>query len=187
MAAVFFHLASADTNEALQAVEREIAPLLARHGNAIYLNEALFTRIDALWQKRDTLGLDAEQRQVLDRYHTIFVRAGAALDAAGKKRLAEISERLAALGTQFSQNVLAAENGFMLVLDGEDDLAGLPRSVRAAAARGGARARACRANTSSRCRARRSSRSCSSPRAATSARRRSRPGWRTGGETENAR
>ena len=132
VAAVFFHLASADTNEALQAVEREIAPLLARHGNAIYLNAALFARIDTLWQSRDALGLDGEQAQVLDRYHTIFVRAGAALDEAGKTRLAEISERLAALGTQFSQNVLAAENGFHLVL-GEDDLDGLPQSVRSAA------------------------------------------------------
>ena len=133
VAAVFFHLASADTNEALQAVEREIAPLLSRHGNAIYLNAALFARIDTLWQSRDALGLDDEQRQVLDRYHTIFVRAGAALDEAGKTRLAEIGERLAALGTQFSQNVLAAENGFHLVL-GEDDLDGLPDSVRSAAA-----------------------------------------------------
>ena len=133
VAAVFFHLASADTNEALQAVEREIAPLLSRHGNAIYLNAALFARVDALWQSRDRLGLDAEQRQVLDRYRTIFVRAGAALSEAGKKRLAEIGERLAALGTQFSQNVLAAENGFHLAL-GEDDLDGLPESVRSAAA-----------------------------------------------------
>ncbi len=133
VAGVFFHLASADTNAALQAVEREIAPLLSRHGNAIYLNTALFARIDALWESRDALGLDDEQRQVLDRYHTIFVRAGAALDEAGKKRLAEIGERLAALGTAFSQNVLAAENGFHLVL-GEDDLDGLPASLRAAAA-----------------------------------------------------
>ncbi len=134
VAAVFFHLASADTSEALQAVEREIAPLLSRHGNAIYLNAALFARIDALWQSRDTLGLDDEQRQVLDRYHTIFVRAGAALDEAGKRRLAEIGERQAALATQFSQNVLAAENGFMLILQSEYDLAGLPESVRSVAA-----------------------------------------------------
>jgi peptidyl-dipeptidase Dcp len=131
---VFFHLASADTSKELQAVEREVVPLLARHSNAIYLDESLFRRIDALWQKRHALGLTDEQCQVLDRYHTIFVRAGAALDAAGKKRLAEITERLAAIGTEFSQNVLAAENGFMLVLDGEADLAGLPPSVRAVAA-----------------------------------------------------
>ncbi len=134
VASVFFHLASADTNKELQAVERDMAPLLARHGNEIYLNAPLFKRIDALWQKRDTLGLSAEQLRVLDRYHTIFVRAGAALDAPGKQRLAEIGERLAAIGTQFSQNVLASENGFMLVLDGEDDLAGLPQSVREVAA-----------------------------------------------------
>ena len=133
VAAVFFHLASADTNDALQAVEREIAPLLARHSNAIYLDAALYGRIDALWQALDTLGLDDEQRQVVDRYHTVFVRAGAALDEAGKARLAEIGERLAALGTQFSQNVLAAENGFHLVLESEADLAGLPESVRSAA------------------------------------------------------
>jgi peptidyl-dipeptidase Dcp len=133
VASVFFHLASADTNDALQAVEREIAPLLARHSNAIYLDAALFRRVDALWQARDALGLDDEQRQVLDRYHTIFVRAGAALSEAGKTRLAEIGERLAALGTEFSQNVLAAENGFHLAL-GEGDLDGLPESVRSAAA-----------------------------------------------------
>ena len=134
VASVFFHLASADTNKDLQAVEREVAPLMARHANAIYLDGALFARIDALWQVRETLGLDAEQARVLDRYHTIFVRAGAGLDAADKKRLAEITERLAAIGTEFSQNVLAAENGFHLVLEGEDDLAGLPESLRAAAA-----------------------------------------------------
>ncbi len=118
----------------MQAAEREIAPLLARHSNEIYLNAALFARIDGLWQKRDALGLDDEQRQVLDRYHTIFVRGGAALDEAGKKRLAEINERLATIGTEFSQNVLAAENGFMLVLESEEDLAGLPESIRAVAA-----------------------------------------------------
>ena len=176
VAAVFFHLASADTNEALQAVEREIAPLLARHGNAIYLERgAVRPHRRALAERATTLGLDDEQRQVLDRYHTIFVRAGAALDEAGKKRLAEIGERLAALGTQFSQNVLAAENGFHLVLE-------RGRSRRPAGfgalggGGGGARARPRRANTSSRCRARRSSRSCSSPPAAICARRRSRPG-----------
>jgi peptidyl-dipeptidase Dcp len=95
----------------------------------------LFKRIDGLWRKRDQLGLSPEQRQVLERYRTNFVRAGAGLDAAGKKRLAAINERLATLGTQFGQNVLADENGYTLVLEGEDDLAGLPDFVRKAAAR----------------------------------------------------
>ncbi len=134
VAAVFFHLAHADSNEALQAVEREVAPLLARHGSAITLDEALFARIDALWQARATLGLDAEALRLLERTHTNFVRAGAAVDAAGKKRLAEISERLAEVGTRFSQNVLADENAFTLVLEGEADLAGLPGWLVAAAA-----------------------------------------------------
>jgi peptidyl-dipeptidase Dcp len=132
VAAVFFHLASADTNDALQAVERDISPLLARHGNAIFLNEALFRRIEAVWKARENLG--AEQKRVVERYHTNFVRSGAALDAAGKTRLAEITERLAGIGTQFGQNVLADESGFMLVLDGAADLAGLPPSVIAVAA-----------------------------------------------------
>jgi peptidyl-dipeptidase Dcp len=135
IASVFFNVAGADTNETIQAIERDVAPILARHANEISLNAKLFERIDALWQKRDRLDLSPEQRQVLDRYHTKFVRAGAGLDAADKKRLAEINERLASLGTQFGQNVLADENGFTLVLESEDDLAGLPDFVRSAAAR----------------------------------------------------
>jgi peptidyl-dipeptidase Dcp len=134
VAGAFFHLAGVDTNDAIQAIEREMAPKLSRHNSAIYLKEALYKRIDDLWQKRDKLGLNDEQKRVLDRIHVAFVRAGAALDAKGKKRLAEISERLASLGTQFSQNVLADERSFMLVLEGERDLAGLPEGVRGAAA-----------------------------------------------------
>ena len=136
VAAVFFHLSSADTNEALQAVERDMAPLLARHSNEIYLDPALFGRIEAVWEGRDALG--PEEKRVVDRYHTIFVRAGGALDAAGKQRLAAITERLAEIGTQFGQNVLADESGFMLVLDGAADLVGLPESVVAAAAQAAA-------------------------------------------------
>ena len=134
VAAVFFGLAGADTNDALQAIERDVAPLLSRHSDVIFLDGGLFARIEALWGKRDALGLDAEQRRVLDRYHTIFQRAGAGLDEAGKIRLAEINERLATLGTLFAQNVLADEKGWTLVLDGDDELAGLPEWARSAAA-----------------------------------------------------
>src|SRR5499426_2305252 len=130
---VFGVLSGAHTNDALLAVEREISPREARHWNGILLNEPLFRRIDALWQRRDALGLTAEQARVLERYYLMFKRAGAALDAEARKRLAEIGERLATLGTTFSQNVLADEQAYALVLESEDDLAGLPDFVRQAA------------------------------------------------------
>ena len=134
VSAVFFHLAGADTNEEIEAIEREIAPLVARHDAEIHLNDALFARIDTLYPARDTLGLDAEQARVLERHHLAFRRAGAGLPAEAKARLAEIGERLAALGTQFSQNVLADENAFALVLETQDELAGLPEWMKSAAA-----------------------------------------------------
>ncbi len=127
---LFFVLAGADTGEALEAVERDVSPLLARHNNALYLDRALFARIDDLWRRRAALGLSAEQARVLDRYHTKFVRAGAALDKPAQDRLAAINERLASLGTQFGHNVLADEKAYSLVLE-EGDLAGLPEFARA--------------------------------------------------------
>jgi peptidyl-dipeptidase Dcp len=130
---VFDLLAGAHTNDAILAIERELAPLEAKHWDRILMDEALFGRVDTLYRTRERLALSAEQRRVLERYHLKFVRAGAALDAAAKARLADINERLATLGTTFSQNVLADEQSYTLVLDGEDDLAGLPDFVRAAA------------------------------------------------------
>jgi len=131
---VFFNLAGSHTNDAIQAVEREMAPILAKHRNSIFMNEALYRRVAALYERRESLGLTPEQMRVLDRYHTIFVRAGAKLGPEEKKRLAAITERLASLGTQFSQNVLADEKSYQLVLDGEADLEGLPSFLREAAA-----------------------------------------------------
>jgi peptidyl-dipeptidase Dcp len=138
VAAVFFNLAGAHTNDALQAIEREMAPRLAKHRNDIFMNEALFRRVEALYGRREALGLNPEQMRVLDRYHAIFTRAGACLAPHGKARLAAITERLATLGTQFSQNVLADEKEYQLILESEDDLAGLPDFVRAAAAQAAA-------------------------------------------------
>jgi peptidyl-dipeptidase Dcp len=129
---VFFVLAGADTGAAIEAIERDVSPLLARHSNALYLNAKLYARIAELYRWRDRLGLSAEQARVLDRYHTRFVRAGAALDTPAQDRLAAINERLASLGTQFGQNVLADEKAYALVLE-EGDLAGLPDFARAAA------------------------------------------------------
>ena len=109
-----------------EEVEREISPLFARHDAEIHLNDALFARVDAVYQKRDALRLDAEQSRVLERHHLAFRRAGAGLAPDVKARLAGIGERLATLGTQFSQNVLADEKAFTLVLEPGEDLAGLP-------------------------------------------------------------
>ena len=132
VADVFHVLAGADTSDAIEAIERDISPLLARHNNALYLNRVLYRRIADLYKQRKTLGLGAEQARVLERYHTRFVRAGAALEKPAQERLAAINERLASLGTQFGQNVLADEKSFAMALE-ESDLAGLPDFARAAA------------------------------------------------------
>lgn len=132
VASVFFVLAGADTSDEIEAIERDISPLLARHNNALYLNRALYSRIADLYDRRDALSLDAEQARVLERYRTRFVRSGAALERPAQDRLAAINERLASLGTQFGQNVLADEKSFTMVLE-EGDLAGLPEFARAAA------------------------------------------------------
>ena len=131
VASVFFVLAGADTSDEIEAIERDISPLLARHNNALYLSRALYSRIADLY-RRDVLSLDAEQARVLERYHTRFVRSGAALERPAQDRLAAINERLASLGTQFGQNVLADEKSFTMVLE-EGDLVGLPDFARAAA------------------------------------------------------
>src|SRR3990172_9319947 len=85
---VFGNLAAADTSEALQAIEREITPRLAAHGQAIATNAALFAKVDSLYQRRHALGLDAEQMKLLERHHLGFLRSGAKLDEAGRKRMA---------------------------------------------------------------------------------------------------
>jgi peptidyl-dipeptidase Dcp len=126
-----FHvLAGAHSNDALLEFEREISPQVARHWNKLHTNAVLFRRIDALAGTAETLKLTAEQKRVLERYHITFRRAGAGLDEAAKQRLAEIIERLATLGTAFSQNVLADEQAFALTLEGEAELAGLPEFMR---------------------------------------------------------
>jgi len=134
VASVFFNLASADTNDALQEIERDVAPMLATHSSRIYQNAKLYARIATLHDKRARLGLDDEQRRLLERTHTFFVRAGARLEPDARKRVAAIDKELAKLATRFSQNVLADEQSWKLVLDGEADLAGLPDTMRAAAA-----------------------------------------------------
>jgi peptidyl-dipeptidase Dcp len=133
VSSVFHALAGAHTNDALMAIEREMSPLLAAHANRIHLHDGLYVRIKALADQRTTLRLTAEEARVLERYDTIFRRAGAGLPPGTKGRIAAIGERLAAIGTSFSQNVLADEQSWAMFLDGEEDLAGLTESARAAA------------------------------------------------------
>ncbi len=132
---VFFNLASADTNDERQKIERTISPLLTKHSLTILTNSKLFDRIDRLFQSRDSLGLAGEQSQLLENHHKRFVRAGARLGPEAKARLKQIGARLSELSTAFAQNVLADEKAFQLILEGEDDLKGLPDFVRQAAAK----------------------------------------------------
>jgi len=134
VAGVFFNLAGADSTPAREALQRELSPKLSAYSSEIVNNHALFDRIETLWQARDTLGLDAEQDRVLLLYRRMFVRAGAALEGDSAARLTDVKSRLASLGTQFTQNLLADERGWYMPLD---DLSGLPdfviSSARAAA------------------------------------------------------
>ena len=129
---LFFNLAGAESTPAREALQRDLAPKLAAFSSEVTMNAALFARIDALWQARDRLGLSDEQHRVLELYRRMFLRAGAALDAAGRARMAAIKERLAVLSTRFSQNLLADERDWALPLTAAD-LDGLPDFVVAAA------------------------------------------------------
>jgi peptidyl-dipeptidase Dcp len=117
-----------------QAVERTMAPRLAAFSDRITQNAALFRRIDAIYTSPEKAKLTGEQQRLAWLYQTTFVRAGARLDAASKKRVADINERLAGLFTKFSQNVLADEANLTLVLESEADLDGLPQPIVDAAA-----------------------------------------------------
>ncbi len=134
VASVFFNMQSANSTPELQAIAREMSPRFAKHETQINLDQKLFRRVDDLYQRRDKLDLTDEQRRVLERHHLSFVRAGAKLSPAAKARVKEINARLASLVTQFMQNVLKDEQSWMLVLEGDKDLAGLPETLRAAAA-----------------------------------------------------
>jgi peptidyl-dipeptidase Dcp len=125
---VFFTVAGADSNPAREALQREFSPRLAAHFSAISSNKVLFARVADLWERRDSLDLTEEQARVLMLTHRGFVRAGAALDGAEDARMKEIKSRLASLGTQFTQNLLADERDWHMELS-EADLEGLPGFV----------------------------------------------------------
>lgn len=134
---VFYNLAGADSTDAREALQRDLAPKMSAFASEVTNNAALFGRIEVLWQGRDGLGLTAEQLRVLTLYRQMFVRSGALLTGEAAARLTAVKSRLAVLGTQFSQNLLADERRWFMEL-AEADLEGLPEFVVASARAAGA-------------------------------------------------
>ncbi|MDO9639591.1 MAG: M3 family metallopeptidase [Pseudotabrizicola sp.] len=137
VAGVFYNLSGADSNDAREALMRDLAPKMSAFSSEVSNNKALFARIEMLWDSRDTLDLTQEQLRVLTLYRQMFVRSGALLEGQAAERLTAVKSRLAVLGTRFSQNLLADEREWFMPLD-EADLEGLPEFVVASARAAGA-------------------------------------------------
>jgi len=131
---VFGALNSANTNDSLQAINREIAPVASRHRDDINLNDTLFQRVKSVYDNRDKFKLTDEEKKLLEDTYKDFVRSGAALSPEDKEKLRKINEELSMLQVQFGQNLLAETNGFKLILDKKEELSGLPEGVIAQAA-----------------------------------------------------
>ena len=134
VASVFFNLTSSDNSKELTEVQVEVLPLLSEHNDNIYMNADLFARVEKIYNQRAELGLTEEQGQLLDKVYNEFKRNGIALDADSQQRMREINKELSMLQQQFGNNLLDETNSYKLVIDNEEDLAGLPASVREAAA-----------------------------------------------------
>jgi peptidyl-dipeptidase Dcp len=134
---IFRSMSSANTSDELQKIAQEIAPVQSAHYDGILFNEKLFARIKAVYDKRNNLDLDQEQKRLLEKTHLAFVRGGANLNAGDKAKLAEINQELSVLGLQFEENLLKETNKFEMVIENKADLAGLPEGVVTAAAEAG--------------------------------------------------
>ena len=133
---VFFNLNEAVTDEKMQEIAQKVTPLLSAHQDDISMNEKLFARIKAIYDKRNDLGLDAQQIRVVEKYYRDFEREGANLPKEKQERLKKINEQLAMLSVKFGENQLAETNqNFSLVIDKKEDLSGLPEDVIAMAAK----------------------------------------------------
>ncbi|MBK6377101.1 MAG: M3 family metallopeptidase [Xanthomonadales bacterium] len=130
---VFFAQAGTNTNDEMQKIQTELAPKLSAHNDQTVLNGKLFARVKAVYDARDSLGLDAESKRLVERYHTDFVRAGAKLSDADKTRLKAMNAELASLSTRFSQNLLKETNASAIVVDKREQLKGLADDAIAAA------------------------------------------------------
>ncbi len=126
---VFFNLNSAETNETIQKLAREISPKLTNYGNDILLNEALFKRVKIVWEQKDTFSLTTEQALLLEKTYNSFTRNGANLSEANKQRLRKLDEEIAQHSLQFGENLLAATNDFKMFCT-EEEVAGLPEGVK---------------------------------------------------------
>jgi len=126
---VFYNQLSANTSDELQKVAEDLAPVLSKHGDDISLNPKLFLKIKTVYENRSAEKLNGEQLRLLEKYYKDFVRSGANLNEKDQTRLREINSQMSLLTLQFSNNVMAETNGFQLVIENKDDLAGLPESV----------------------------------------------------------
>ncbi|MDX1460119.1 MAG: M3 family metallopeptidase [Xanthomonadales bacterium] len=126
---VFGNITNTDTNDALQAMEVDFYPRLSRETDAILLDDAIWQRVNAVWEQRQSLDLDEQDARLLELQHRDFVRAGAALSPEAKERMKEINARLSELTTRFGQNLLAETKNFELVITDPADLSGLPASL----------------------------------------------------------
>ena len=131
---VFYNLTEAETTDELTALSMKLAPVMSEHNDNILLNEALFAKIKAVYQQKDSLQLTTEQRRLLEKTYKSFVRSGANLPADKQARLREINKQLSTLGIRFDKNILNENNEFKLFVDKEEDLAGLPEWFRQSAA-----------------------------------------------------
>jgi len=127
-------LSGANTNDSLQALQREMSPLLSKHRDDIALNEKLFERVKSVYENRDKFGLTPEEVKLLEDEYLGFVRSGIGLSPENKEILRKLNSDLALLGVKFGENLLAETNDFTLVIDNEPDLSGLPDGIRAQAA-----------------------------------------------------
>jgi len=133
VARVFFNLTGTESNEEMQALQRQISPMLTRHSNEIQMNDALFQRIKKVYEERNASDLNAEQIRLVERLFNEAVRSGANLEGKDRERFAEINERISSLTTEFGQNTLNDSKNFKLVLE-EKDLAGMSKTMVEAAA-----------------------------------------------------
>ncbi|MEA3318192.1 MAG: M3 family metallopeptidase, partial [Bacteroidota bacterium] len=128
VSSIFFNIKGADTNDDLNKIAKEVSPLLSKHGDDISLNEDLFKRVKTVYDKKDDLELNTEQAMLLKKTYKGFVRSGANLDDTKKTKLRKINEELSMSTLQFGENQLKETNAFELVIDNEEELAGLPES-----------------------------------------------------------